>query len=349
METPPVDSHALPHNQAALPQNQAPLPQPEGATPHARPHARPRRAERFRPLDFAKEVVRQFGRDNAPLMAAALSFYTLVAMVPIMLVAVSLLGYFMASTQAQSRVIDAVSGFMPALTSSPAMKRSVLDFLTSLITGPKVTAGVIGLLGLVWSASALFLNMEVALNALLDVMRRRSFVHARLVALGTMALLGVLLLGSVLITSALSVIKGYRIPIADFRPGDLPFVFDLLGFLIPLLLSFAMFYAIYKIVPNACIESKAAVVAAAFAAVCFEIAKHGFGWYAGHFANFNKVYGTLGILVFLVTWTLYSYMIVLLGAEIASVYSARVLGRPVVREERSEEGGQPTGAVAPSA
>jgi len=342
METLPVDRHALP-------QNQAPLPQPNSSTLHKGRKATQERAKGFHLVPFVKEVFHQFGADNASLMAAALSFFTLVSLVPILLVGVALLGYFISSGEAQRRVIDLASNFMPALTASSSLKKGLSDFLTSLITGPKATIGIIGLLGLIWSASALFLNLEVALNALLGVTHRRGFIQARLVALGTMLLLAVLLLGSVVITSVMSVIKGYHIPIGNFSPGDLPFVFDFLGFLIPVILSFAMFYAIYKIVPNATIETKAALIAAAFAAVCFEIAKHGFGWYAGNFGNFNKVYGTLGIIVFLVTWTLYSYMIVLIGAEIADVYSDRVLGKPVVREqpeeESSEKGRKSTGAV----
>jgi len=327
----------------ALPQNQPPLPPPEAAT--ARTQAGQDQAKGFQLVPFVKEVFRRFGEDNAPLMAASLSFFTLVSFVPILLVAVAALGYFMKSSEAQRRVIEIASGFMPALASTTDLKKGVSDFLTQLITGPKTTAGIVGLLGLIWSGSALFLNMEVALNALLNVESKRSFIKARLVALGTMALLGILLLSSIAITSAMSFIQAYRIPIADFTPGDLPFVFDLLGFLIPVLISFAMFYAVYKMVPNACIETKAAVAAAAFAAVCFEVAKHGFGWYAGHFGNFNKVYGTLGIVVFLVTWTLYSYMILMIGAEIADVYSEKVLGKPVVREQ-SKDGKDPkTGAV----
>jgi len=328
---------------STLPQNQSPLPQPEVSTTQTQTGRD--QAKGFKIVPFVKEVFRRFGEDNGPLIAAALSFFTLVSFVPILLVAVSGLGYFMKSSEAQHRVIEIASGFMPALASTTDLKKGILDLLTQLVTGPKTTIGIVGLLGLIWSGSALFLNMEVALNSILDVESKRGFIKARLVALGTMALLAVLLLASVAITSAMSFIEAFRIPIANFTPGDLPFVFDLLGFLIPVFISFAMFYAVYKIVPNARIEPKAAMVAAAFAAVFFEIAKHGFGWYAGHFGNFNKVYGTLGIIVFLVTWTLYSYMILLIGAEVADVYSEKVLGKPVVREQSKDEKDPKTGAV----
>jgi membrane protein len=316
-----LDSHALP-------QNRAPLPQPDRAAPQSSAAS----AGRFRIVPFVKEVIRRFGEDEGSQVAAALSFFTLVSLVPMLLVGVWALGNFLDSHAARAKILEIASGFLPTVSRSASLKNDLSQFLQSLVNGPKATFGVIGVLGLIWSASAIFLNMETALSDILGVRKKRGFIQARLVALMTMAILGVLLLGSLLISGAIHVIENYRIPVANFRTGDLPFVWDALGYAVSVALTFAMFVVIYKVIPNAEIEWKAALVGAAFSAVCFEAAKQGFGWYVSHFGNFNKTYGTLGIIIFLVTWTLYSYTIMLLGAEVADVYSERVLGKRIANE-----------------
>ncbi len=316
-----------------LPQHQPPLPQPAVDIESRRAQVRKEHANGIKFIPFIKEVFKRFGEDNAPLLAAALSFFTLISLVPILLVGVSVLTYMLramwftsGSVNAQEKIVNAATDFFPAMSSSAPLQKQLIEFIHSLISRPGNTAvGIIGLVGLIWSASALFLNMEVALNAALQIQAKRNFIKARLVALGTMALLAVLLIGSLGISTAMSWAKAHHY--------DLPVFTDVIGFLIPIALTFAMFAAIYKIVPNATVNNKAVLLGAAFSSVFFEAAKRGFGWYVSHFGNFDKLYGSLGIIVFLVTWVLYSFMILMVGAEVADVYSDAVLKDPIEHQE----------------
>jgi membrane protein len=175
--------------------------------------------------------------------------------------------------------------------------------------------------------------METAFAIVFNTQQRRTFLKSILTAALAMSLIGLLFLSSVVVTTVLSLIQRnlFEIPFIGNRA-----LFQAIGFIIPVLLTFGMFFAIYKIVPNAKIQTKAALVGAAFSTLFFEIAKYGFGWYVSNFGNFNATYGALGMVVFLVTWTLYSFMIVLLGAEVADVYSDAVLKEPAVAEQATD-------------
>jgi membrane protein len=280
------------------------------------------------------------------LTAAALSFFGLLSLIPMLLVAVAALGYFVDSRTAQVRVIDFVQDFLPSLSDAPVIQQKTLQFLREIMNGfargPKEATAVIGLIGFFWSASSIFLNMEVAFNDMLGVTHRRSYLRSRLVAFQMVLFVGALFVGSIGITSAARFLQGWSIAFppfvasGDFQPGRLPLLWQCFGFLVPVVLSFLMFFTIYRRVPNACIQWRAAFAGAAFASVAFEIAKRSFGWYAGHAYGISRVYGAVGWLFLMVIWTLFAFTLLNLGAEIADVYSDVVLREPIVEAQSKE-------------
>jgi len=90
-----------------------------------------------------------------------------------------------------------------------------------------------------------------------------------------------------------------------------------LKYVIPFLLSFWMFFLIYKIIPNKKITSTTALQAALFTSLLWEVAKHLFGWYVLSLGGFTVVYGSLSALAIFVLWIYYSSTILLMGGEVA--------------------------------
>ncbi|MBW3623767.1 MAG: YihY/virulence factor BrkB family protein [Armatimonadetes bacterium] len=322
----------------ALPQYKGPLPQPESRAKQQRDRAQKEHEGGFQPIPFAKEVWSRFNEDNGPLISAALSFFTLISLVPIMLVAVAIFGYFMTGADARDRVISFLFEFMPALGQTSEMRSEVMNTISGILksaaAGPKELSAIAGVLGLIWTGLSLFRNMETAFAIVFEAKSRRGFFKSILTAVIAMSFIGLLLLSSIAVTALVSVVQTYfpNLPLISTSS-----IFEVIGFLISILLTFGMFFAIYKIIPNAKIQTKAALIGAGFATVFFEIAKYGFGWYVSNFGNFNKTYGALGMVIFLITWTLYSYMIMLLGSEVADVYSDVVLQEPAVEEQAEGE------------
>src|SRR5438270_931386 len=96
---------------------------------------------------------------------------------------------------------------------------------------------------------------------------------------------------------------------------------SLLAGLLAIILNGCMFAVIYRFLPNARVSWKSALFAGALAGVLWELFKQGFAIYIAHFANFDKLYGTLGGAVLLVTWILYSCIVLLAGAIVSKMYN----------------------------
>jgi membrane protein len=92
---------------------------------------------------------------------------------------------------------------------------------------------------------------------------------------------------------------------------------------VPLLVSILTFTIFYWIVPNTHVPVIVALAGGSFAGALWEIAKYGFSYYATHFANYSAVYGSLAGVILLLVWIYYSAIVVIMGAEVASVYAGR--------------------------
>lgn len=267
-------------------------------------------------------------------MAAGISFWCLISLVPILILGVAAAGYVLSSPTTYQRALDFFWSFIPSSLDSVALERNISAIITT-----RGVVGGLGIAGLLWTGSLVFVYLELALNEIWDVPHNRSLLFGRLVALGMMLVTGVFMLGSIALTWVLEFVKGYQVALFNWRPGSLPVVWEVVALALPAALSVALFTLIYAVVPNARVDRKAALTAGTFAGVLWELAKVGFGWYLTRFAHYNAVYHSLGSLVALVTWIYYSALILILGAEVADVISRSHGTPPAVEEGAAETGG----------
>lgn len=276
---------------------------------------------------FVKDVFREFGEDRGGLVSAAMAFFGLLSLIPLLLLAIAIFGYVIGSSdEAFNRVVSFAKDFIPVAA------EGLEENLDAVRTGSGVLGGL-GLLGLLWTGSQLFVILQQALNIALGVKKRTGFIRARSVAIGMVFVAGVLFTLSVGITSLLSAVRDFNIEILGISPSDLEAVWDFTGMLVPTLLSILMFAFIYRFLPTRAIGNTGPIIGGVTAGLLFEAAKHGFRWYVSNVANFTAVYGSLGGVIILVLWIYYVSMITVLGAEVASVYRKHELeqaaeGRP---------------------
>lgn len=126
-------------------------------------------------------------------------------------------------------------------------------------------------------------------------------------------LVGIFLLVSMVLSSAVTFLHSYQGPI---RAISGPIIQWAIKFLIPLFFSYCMFFLIYKVIPNRKIHLKSAFQAALLAGLLWELAKHLFSWYVVHVANYSVLYGSLSTLVIFVLWVHYSSTILIVGGEL---------------------------------
>src|SRR5437016_65422 len=148
------------------------------------------------------EVARKYAEDRGPLIAAAVSFFALLSLIPLVLLGVWGLGQFLSSTEAFHHVIDYLEDYLPG--SSDVAE----PYLQALVKSHR-TIGWLGIGGLIWSGSQGFVILELAINLTLRVRERRSVLESRLLGIGMIIFAGGLLALSLIITSAVSTIRIY--------------------------------------------------------------------------------------------------------------------------------------------
>jgi membrane protein len=165
-----------------------------------------------------------------------------------------------------------------------------------------------------WTASAVFASIRKSLNTVWGVEEHRPWAQAKLVDLAQVAVLGAMLLASLVLTGVLRAARhlsaAYVGPLANRNPlwGVPPIV-------LPALLTFATFALMYRIVPATRPRWRDALPGAMLATLLFEVLKDSFAFYVANFNNFDVVYGSLAGALFFLLYTFLSSNILLVGAE----------------------------------
>ena len=290
-----------------------------------------------------RTTAREFSEDECPSMAAALAYYTALAMPPLLVMIVSIAGWFWSPDdiqgQLESQVTNVVGkgGWNQIQTMMAASqnqdRRGVVATLLSL-----------GLL--LFSATGVMLQLQSALNKAWGVMPDphaggvKTFILKRLLSLAMILGIAFLLIVSLLLTAALNVVSSQ---INGLLPsGDEGVLAQVVNVIVNVIVFTALFAAMFKWLPDAVIRWRDTLVGSAITAVLFLTGQFGMGLYFG--MREDGTYGVASSFVLLLLWVYYSSMIFLLGAEFTQVW-ARLRGVEIspepgaVRVERHKVAG----------
>ncbi len=261
--------------------------------------------------------IREFGDDRCTQMAAAISYYALFSLFPLLIFMVSIFGIFLQSSSFQEDLIDNVLEFIP-LTSDEG--RDEVREAIGAISGISIPLSMVGLLGLAWSASAMFGAIRTSLNIAWDIESSRHVVKQKLLDLGMVAGVGAFFLLSIGTTALLRTTQEASSDILGPLSSNTAFFWRVIPYLMPVIFSFGAFTVLYRFVPNAPIKIGDVWPGALIAAIFFEIIKNGFSFYLANFGRYDVIYGSLGAVVALLFWMYLSAVVLLFGAEVASEY-----------------------------
>jgi membrane protein len=244
-----------------------------------------------------KETVTSFIEDEALSRGAAISFYTVTSIAPVLYIVVAIAGLAFGRDAARGAIADQVSGLM-GKESADLLQNAIKS---AADTSSGVLATVVGLVTLVVAASGVFGEMQSALNAFWKVEPRGTtvsrLIRARAASLGLVAALGFLLLVSLVISAGLSALGNYInafLPFADF-------ILEGLNFLISFVLISVLFAAIYKVLPDKRLAWRDVLVGAVATALLFTLGKFLSGLYIGSSAIASS-YGAAGALILVLLW-----------------------------------------------
>ena len=267
---------------------------------------------------LSKSTVLAFIEDEALSRGAAIAFYTVTSIAPILLIVVAVAGLVFGREAAQGAITEQLGGLMGQQTA---------DVLQSAVAsaGEKsagVMATIIGIVTLIATASGVFGEMQSALNAIWKAKPEGTtvsrLIRARAASLGLVAALGFLLIVSLVVSAGLTAFGNYLDSILPF--GKV--ILSASNTVISVALISVLFAAIYKILPDRHLEWRDVIVGAVVTAILFTIGKSLIGWYIGSSAV-ASTYGAAGGLIVLLLWVYYSAQIFLLGAEFTKVYANR--------------------------
>jgi membrane protein len=261
---------------------------------------------------FKETFLHTFYKDNCSLMAAGISFYALLSVIPLFLVFLSVAGFILhSSEQALAAVIILLMKTFPSSTTA------VFKLLSDLIQR-KAVFGLIGLAGSIWAASRIFSAVENAMNVVWKVKKGRAYWHSKFLSLLLVPIAVLVMLSSLAFTAFYTVARHLTIPLIGLKISEATLVSRFFAVFFPLILGFILFFLIYKIIPYRKVYTKAALIGAICSSVMWELAKLLFDIYIKNYAHFERIYGSLGTPVVMLIWIYYSAFIILIGAEIGS-------------------------------
>jgi membrane protein len=275
-----------------------------------------------------KDTLFGFIEDEALSRGAAIAFYTVTSLAPVLLIVVAIAGLAFGQEAAQGAILDQLSGLMG---------RQAADVLQSALAGASekssgVLATVIGVATLLATASGVFGEMQAALNRIWKAEPKSGtlsrLVRARAASLGLVATLGFLLVVSLVISAALTALSTTLNAYLPF--GDI--ILSVVNFVVSFVLLALLFAAIYKVLPDRAIAWRDVVLGAAVTALLFTIGKSLIGWYLGSSAVASS-YGAAGGLIVLFLWVYYSTQVFLVGAEFTRAWATSRGRGPVAASE----------------
>ncbi|MDP2599253.1 MAG: YihY/virulence factor BrkB family protein [Deltaproteobacteria bacterium] len=255
-------------------------------------------------------IVKNFFRHDCLYLATNISFCGLLSLIPMILIAVSITGFLLGSSNdIYQQLVSAIVDLLPQ------GKDFLMNNLREVV-GQRHSLGVLGAVMLLFIASILFGAMERSLDIIFESEKRRNFLHSRLVAIGMIMLVSLFFFMPTiadLLTRGL-VRFGFYFPLGDIVRGKI--------FLV--LFTFFAFVAIVVIVPHHKVRFRYAAFGGLFFAFGVWVARLWFRWYmVKAFSQYNVIYGSITAMILLLLWFYYVSNILLFSAEIVSYLQQR--------------------------
>lgn len=254
-------------------------------------------------------ITRRFIQEHCSQAAASLTFTTLLALVPMITIALTIFGAFPLFDDFSAEIKSYLLNNLMPEKAGTIISRYVEQFAESA-----TRLKTVGVVILAVTAMSMMMTIDKTFNVIWRVKRERPLLKSLLVYAAVLTLAPLLIGASLSLTSWLvGLTMGYAKHIPVFGVGALK--------VLPTLFTTLAFALLYKLIPNRYVPSRHAYIAALVAALMFEAMNRGFGYYIVHFPTYKLVYGAFSSVPIFLMWIYLSWWIILLGAVIAASLS----------------------------
>ncbi len=273
-------------------------------------------------------ISERFTSEHLMIHGASLAFGIMLCLIPWSLLMFSAFGFFLSTEESMEIVEEALTQFILLPGYEDQIREEIQTRLDDLVDY-RQTAGIIGIVGVLWIATFLFGAARTILNEIFKVTITKNIFIQKLRDFQVLVIMGVLFLVALFGSTIVYIVKQLvfdhiEILEAVWIPGSLPII---IGFIF----TWTMFLVLYRFLPFVRLPFDVLVVASTISALLWEIAKYVFGLYLTNFGNITRIYGALAILAATALWLYYSSIVFLLGATIGQLYRER---KQLLRRER---------------
>ncbi|MFZ4398932.1 MAG: YihY/virulence factor BrkB family protein [Bacteroidales bacterium] len=265
-----------------------------------------------------KSSFKSFIADDAIKLSAALSYYTIFSLPPLLIIIISLSGFFFGADAVKGEIFGQINGLVgseAALQIQETIKNVKLSTNNSFAT-------VIGIVMLLIGASGVFAEIQDSINYIWGIQAKPKrglikYIYNRIMSFSMIGSVGFLLMVGLIVNSLIEILNKN---LAVILPHDTIFIFYILNIIVVFAIITLLFFIIFKSLPDGKIAIRDCTIGASFTAFLFMIGKFAIGFYLGN-SKIGSTYGAAGSVIVILVWVYYSAIILYFGAEFTKVYA----------------------------
>ncbi|AVH69121.1 YihY/virulence factor BrkB family protein [Nostoc sp. 'Lobaria pulmonaria (5183) cyanobiont'] len=266
-----------------------------------------------------QETFKEWSDDKASRLAAALAYYTIFSIAPLLIIVIAIAGAVFGEEAARGQIVGQIQGLVGV--DGAKFLETAIQNANKPKTG--AIASIISVLVLLVGATGLFTELQDAMNTIWEVKPKpgrgiNNMIRLRVLSFAMVIGIGFLLLVSLVISTILATLVTY---FSNLLPG-FDFIWQIANFIISFAITTILFGLIFKVLPDVKIAWSDVLIGAALTSVLFSIGRFLLGQYLGN-GTFGSTYGAAGSLVVILAWVNYAAQILFFGAEFTQVYSRR--------------------------
>ncbi len=267
---------------------------------------------------IVKETVNESLEDNVMKLSAALSYYTIFSLPPLLIILISLSGVFFGEDAVRGTLFGQING----LVGNEAAAQIQEAIKNVKLSGQSTFATVLSITILIVGASGVFAEIQNSINFIWGIRAKpkkgfMKFLKNRLMSFSMIATVGFLLMVGLVVNTVMDVLSG---KLVEFFGEDWVYLSFILNYLLLFAILTTLFTVIFRALPDGKVVLRDCIIGASVTAILFMLGKFAIGFYLGS-AAIGSVYGAAGSIILILVWVYYSAIILFFGAEFTKVYA----------------------------
>ena len=272
-------------------------------------------------FSLLKDAGNEFLDDNATKLSASLAYYTIFSIGPLLLVVITLMGFFYKKADVTTKVFNQLSILVGK--SGAEQLKSILDNISN--QNNTTLFGIIGVVILLFGATSIFTEIQSSINYIWSINAKPKrgwlkYITDRLLSFSLIIGIGFLMIVTLVVNVVVDLVTNR---LQTYLGNTYLILIEGVNILLLLIVVIFLFAVIYKVLPDAKISWKDALVGSSFTAVLFLIGKFLISYYLGS-SNSVNTYGAAASIIILLSWVYYTAIILYFGAEFTKVYAMKL-------------------------